>query len=35
MKKEAALFEALRSGKSSTIKLLKLDTSAVRFGNSD
>ena len=34
-KKEAALFEALRAGKTSTIKLLRLDTSAVRFGNTD
>ena len=29
------LFESLRSGKTTTIKLLRLDTSAVRFGNTD
>ena len=34
-KKEAVLFESLRAGKSTTIKLLRLDTSAVRFGNTD
>ncbi len=33
-KKEAALFEALRGGKT-TVKLLRLDTSAVRLGNPD
>ncbi len=33
-KREAAMFEALKGGKS-TVKLLKLDTSAVRFGNTD
>jgi 4-hydroxy-4-methyl-2-oxoglutarate aldolase len=34
-KKESVLFESLRSGKTTTIKLLRLDTSAVRFGNTD
>ncbi len=33
-KREAAMFEALKGGKT-TVKLLKLDTSAVRFGNAD
>ena len=33
-KREAALFDALRGGKT-TIKLLRLDTSAVRLGNTD
>jgi threonine aldolase len=35
MRYVATQFEALRAGKSTTIKLLKLDTSAVRFGNTD
>ena len=34
-KKEAALFEALRSGTSTTIRLLELDTSPVSVGSSD
>ena len=34
-KKESVLFESLRSGKTTTIKLLRLDTSAIRFGNTD
>ncbi len=33
-KREAVMFEALKGGKT-TVKLLKLDTSAVRFGNVD
>jgi 4-hydroxy-4-methyl-2-oxoglutarate aldolase len=33
-KREAALFEALRGGKT-TVKLLRLDTSAVRLGDAD
>jgi 4-hydroxy-4-methyl-2-oxoglutarate aldolase len=33
-RKEDALFDALRGGKT-TVKLLKLDTSPIRFGNSD
>ena len=34
-KKEAALFESLRGGMTTTIKLLRLDASHVRFGNTD
>lgn len=34
-RREAAMFEELKSGKTTTIKLLKLDTSSVRFGNLD
>lgn len=34
-RREAAMFEELKSGKTTTIKLLKLDTSSVRFGNVD
>ncbi|MGZ4676379.1 MAG: RraA family protein [Acidimicrobiia bacterium] len=34
-RKEEAMFADLRSGKTTTIKLLKLDASSVRFGNTD
>jgi 4-hydroxy-4-methyl-2-oxoglutarate aldolase len=32
-KKEAAMMEALRGGNKTTVRLLKLDTSSVRFGD--
>ena len=34
-RKEAEMFEELRKGKATTIKLLKLDTSSIRFGNTE
>ena len=34
VKREAAMFEALRGGKN-TIKLLRLDTTPVRFGEAE